>query len=50
MLITLMLSHVAMTSRTFPVSPIQLTSRCAGGGREHSQTDSQTGQGKFATQ
>jgi len=38
MLITLMFSVTAKKSRTFAVSHIQLMSRCAGAGREHSQT------------
>jgi len=46
MLITLMLSVVAVNQGFFPVSHIQLKSRCAGAGREHSQTDSQAGQWK----
>ena len=32
----------------FAVSHIQLMSRCAGAGREHSQTDSQAGQQKYS--
>jgi len=40
MLITLIFSVVAVKSRTFPVSHIQLMSRCAGAGKEHSQTAS----------
>jgi len=33
----------------FPVSHIQLTSRCAGAGREHSQADHQAAQRKYST-
>jgi len=40
MLITLMFSVVAMNLGLFPVSHIQLMSRCAGAGREHSQAAS----------
>jgi len=32
-----MFSIVAINQGRFPVSPVQLTSRCAGAGREHSQ-------------
>jgi len=47
MLITLKFLVVAMKSRTFfPISHIQLTSRCAGAGREHSQAESLDGQWK----
>ena len=37
MLTMRMFSVIAMKSGTFPVSHAQLTSRCAGAGREHSQ-------------
>jgi len=40
MLITLMFSVVAINQGLFPVSHIQLMSRCAGAGREHSQAAS----------
>jgi len=40
MLITLMFLVVARKSRTFSISLIQLMNRCAGAGREHSQTAS----------
>jgi len=43
MLIALMSSVVAINEGLFPVFLIQLTSRCAGPGREHSQTESQAG-------
>jgi len=47
MLITPVFS-VAMKSRTFcPFSPTELKSRCAGGGSEHSQTDSQLADGNI---
>ena len=49
MLIALMFLVVAMKSRTFfPISHIQLTSRCAGAGREQSQTERQAGQWKYS--
>ena len=44
MLVTLMFSAVAVNQGLFPVSNIQLLSRCAGVGRERGQTDSQAGQ------
>jgi len=40
MLITVMFSVVAINQGLFPVSHIQLTSRCAGAGREQSQATS----------
>ena len=49
-LITLMFSVVAVSQGLFPVSHIQLLSRCAGAGREHSQRDSQAGQWKYSVQ
>ena len=48
MLITLMFSVVAINRGLFPVSDIQLESRCAGAGREHSQTDGQTDKWKYS--
>jgi len=48
MLITFMISLAAVNQGLFSVSPIQLMSKCAGAGRERSQTDSQTGQWKFS--
>jgi len=47
-LITLMFSVVAVNQGLFPVSHIELMSRCAGAGREHSQADSQAGQLKYS--
>jgi len=48
MLITMMFSVVAINQGHFPVSHIQLMSRCAGAGKEQSQTDSQAGQQKYS--
>jgi len=48
MLITLMLSVVAINQGLFPVSHVQLMSSCAGAGREHRQTDSHAGQWKYS--
>ena len=48
MLITLMFLVVAINQGLFPVSHTQLTSRCAGAGREHSQPDSQAGQWEYS--
>jgi len=39
-LITLMFSVVAINQGLFPISHIQLMSRCAGAGREYSQAPS----------
>jgi len=43
-----MFSVTAISKGLFPVSHIQLMSRCAGAGREHSQTDSQAGQWEYS--
>jgi len=39
MLISVIFLVVAMNQGLFPVSHMQLMSRCAGAGREHSQAD-----------
>jgi len=39
---------VAINQGLFPVSHIQVTSRCAGAGREHGQTDSQAVRWKYS--
>jgi len=47
--ITLVFSVVAVKSRTFfPVSRIQLMSKCAEAGRKQSQTSSQAGRCKYS--
>jgi len=43
-----MFSIVAKKSRTFPTFSYSAKSRCAGAGREHSQTDSPAGQWKYS--
>ena len=45
-----MFSVVAINPGLFPASHIQLMSRWAGAGREHSQTDSQDGQWNYSIQ